>query len=422
MTEDDAVRNAPTRRDALKYGGTLIAGAGVAGCTGQSGSGSATDSGTATTGRETTTDGAETTTADDSQATETSGTYEACIEPAGCVSFAEVPETYIVYNGAWADMAFALGQREGFLTAGNMIPAFFFEPFGLDVPSADELSPLANWDGGGWSKEVFYELDPEVILMDPNYMHGTGWDGDWDQSDTEEIATNVAPFFGNNCRRRREFHDYKFYSLYGAFERLAALFQERERYEAFAKVHSKLQNEIQSRLPPNGERTTVGLINGGSNPAKGQFYPLHTQGEGYEMKPYRDLDVSSAFPKSMEGATIDYEKLLEIDPEIIVVHWGIGRTIDEDGFSASAFRKQYVEPMKEDGVGSQLTAVEEGNVYPGAFGEQGPIVNLLQTEMKAQQLYPEEFGEFDPEAFPEVSEQNRLFDRQRVRDIIAGDL
>jgi iron complex transport system substrate-binding protein len=141
------------------------------------------------------------------------------------------------------------------------------------------------------------------------------------------------------------------------------------------------------------------------------------------MKPYHDLEVKSAFSEELaESGAIGYERLLEVDPEIIVVHWGIGTTGDTDSFSASAFREQYVTPMEEDEVGSELTAVSEGRVYPGAYGEQGPIVNLLQTEMKAQQLYPEEFGEFDPEAFPEVPEENRLFDRDRVNDIIAGDL
>jgi iron complex transport system substrate-binding protein len=349
--------------------------------------------------------------------------YEACIEPAGCVTFQSVPESWLVYNGGWADMAFALGQRDGFLTAGNMIPGFFFDPFDLDVPSEDELAALSDWNGGGWSKEVFYELDPDVILMDPNYMHGTGWDDDWDEADTRDVAENVAPFFGNNCRRRRGFHDYKLYSLYGAFERLADLFRERERYEAFAALHDEVRSEIRSRLPPESERPEVGLINGGSAPAKGKFYPLHTQGEGYEMKPYRDLDVKSAFSPEMEkGGQIDYERMLEVDPEIIIVHWGIGTTGGESSFSAEAFREQYVRPMAEDSVGRQLTAVREGRVYPGAYGEQGPIVNLLQTEMKAQQLYPGEFGTFAPERFPEVPEENRLFDRQRVRDIIAGDI
>jgi len=415
VSEDDTPITDPTRRRTLKYGGALVTGGLLAGCTG--GSESADTTTTDATTRETT-DGESTT--ESAGTTETTDSYEACIEPAGCLTFEEVPETYAVYNGGWADMAFALGQLDGFLTAGNMIPAFFFEPFDLDVPSQDELPSM--WSEGGWDKESFYELDPDVFLIDPNYLHGTGWDGNWSEADTEEIAENVAPFFGNNMRRRREFHDYKLYSLYEGFERLADLFRERDRYEAFASLHEEVQSEIASRLPPEGERPTVGLINGGSDPAAAEFFPLDTQGEGYEMKPYRDLNVESAFPDSMEGGQADYETLLEIDPEIIVVHWGIGTTGDSDSFSAEAFREQYVTPMEEDSVGSQLTAVENGRVYPGQYGEQGPIVNLLQTEMVAQQLYPEEFGEFDPERFPEVPEENQLFDRQRVRDIVAGDL
>jgi iron complex transport system substrate-binding protein len=78
--------------------------------------------------------------------------------------------------------------------------------------------------------------------------------------------------------------------------------------------------------------------------------------------------------------------------------------------------------MKEDAVGNELTAVQEGNVYPGQYGEQGPLVNLLQTEMVAQQLYPEEFGEFVPEEFPAVPEDRQLFDRGRVKDIFAGGI
>jgi len=410
MARDDVSDVGPTRRECVKYGGAVVTGGLLAGCTG------ATDS----SATETTQPPTEETTSESQATTETTDSYEACIEPAGCLTFDSVPETYAVYNGGWADMAFALGRLDGFLTAGNMIPAFFFEPFDLDVPSQDELPSM--WSESDWDKESFYELDPDVFLIDPNYLHGTGRDSNWSEADTEEIAENVAPFFGNNMRRRREFHDYELYSLYEGFERLADLFRERERYEAFAALHEEVQSEIASRLPPADERPTVGLINGGSDPAAAEFFPLDTQGEGYEMKPYRDLSVESAFPDSMEGGTIDYEQLLEVDPEIVVVHWGIGTTGDTDSFSAAAFREQYVTPMEEDPVGSQLTAVENGRVYPGQYGEQGPIVNLLQTEMVAQQLYPEEFGEFDPEAFPEVPEENQLFDRQRVRDIVAGDL
>jgi len=403
MSGDDAAHEAPTRRDTIKYGGTIAVGGGLAGCLGN-------DSGS----------DAENAAGSDETPTEDTS-YEACIEPVGCQTFGAVPDTWLCYNGGWADMAFALGQRDGFITAGNMIPGFFFDPFGLDIPPEDELPPLRA-EGRGWDKELFLEYDPDVILMDSEFMHGTGWYDNWDEADTREISEQVAPFFGNNMRRRRDFHDYKLYTLYEGFERLAELFQERERYEAFAELHEEVQTEIAGRLPPESERPEVGLINGGSEPAQGTFYPLDTNGEGYEMKPYRDLDVDSAFPDDLvEAGEADYEQLLEVDPEIIIVHWGIGTTGDDDRFSASAFESQYVEPMRDHPVGSELTAVQNDAVYPGAYGEQGPIVNLLQTEMKAKQLYPEEFGAFDPERFPEVPADDRLFERQRVIDIIDGN-
>ncbi|ADQ68813.1 ABC transporter substrate-binding protein [Halogeometricum borinquense] len=407
MTGDSSQHEALTRRDYMKYGGAVVGGGLLAGCSSQSSTESAP----------TDTSGAEPT----ASATGTPAeSYEACIEPVGCQTFEEVPETYMVNNGEWADMAFALGQRDGFLTSAYMIPGFLFEPFGLDVPPLSETESLSQTN---WDKEIFYEQDPDVILMDPNYMHKTGWDKSWDKSDTNEISENVAPFFGNNILRRRDWHDYKLYSMYEALERLAELFQERERYEALAEVHASVQDEIQSRLPPADERPEIALINSASNPNEGTFYPMRTQDEGVELKPYRDLDIRSAFTADhIEAGTIDYETLLEVDPEILVVHWGISTTGDQDTFSPKAFREQFVTPFEEDPTGSQLTAVQEGNVYPGAFGSQGPLVNLLQTELVAQQLYPEEFGAFDAETFPEVPAEQQLFDRQRVSDIINGDI
>lgn len=404
---DDTIdtTEASTRRDTIKYGGAVVGGGLLAGCAGQSDTGSTPESTGTATGT--------------AESTQTEGSYEACIEPVGCQTFQKAPETYIVNNGEWADMAFALGQRDGFLTATNMIPGFLFKPFGLDVGTRSETESLAatNWD-----KEVFYELDPDVILMDPNYMHKTGWDKAWEASDTQEISENVAPFFGNNILRRREWHDYHLPTLYEALERLADLFQERERYEALAEVHSEVQNTVQSRLPPADKRPDIGLVNSATDPNEGTFYPMRTQVDGVEMKPYRDLDISSAFSASLvEAGTIDYEQLLETDPEIIVVHWGIGTTGDTETFSPETFRERYVTPMEEHSVGSQLTAVQKENVYPGAYGSQGPLINLLQTELVAQQMYPDEFGEFNSAQFPTVPEEFRLFDRQRVANIINGE-
>jgi hypothetical protein len=41
-------------------------------------------------------------------------------------------------------------------------------------------------------------------------------------------------------------------------------------------------------------------------------------------------------------------------------------------------------------VRSKVTAVQNDDRYLGGTPYQGPIINLLQTEMAAKQLYPEE--------------------------------
>jgi hypothetical protein len=58
--------------------------------------------------------------------------------------------------------------------------------------------------------------------------------------------------------------------------------------------------------------------------------------------------------------------------------------------------------------GTTLSAVEAGNVHRAGGFYQGPIINLSLTERAARQLYP---GEFDA--------SERLYDRQRVADIVS---
>lgn len=70
--------------------------------------------------------------------------------------------------------------------------------------------------------------------------------------------------------------------------------------------------------------------------------------------------------------------------------------------------------MRNHPVGRELAAVQNGRVYRGSYLNQGPIHNLFLTERGAKQLYPDVFGE--------VTGDDRLFDRQRVADIAAGDV
>lgn len=400
MSDETIRHGALTRRNYVKYGGAVVGGGLLAGC--------ASNDGAATSTSET----AGSTTAE----TETNARYEACIEPVGCQTFEAAPETWMAITGPWADMAIALGQRDGFQPAGWYGPSYFFDRVGIEWPT-DAGAPYSD---GKWDAEVFYELNPDVILTDPNYFAVN--DRSWDDSDTQDITDNVAPFFGSTVYRRLPYHDYRFYTLYEAFERLATLFQERERYEAFAAVFKEMQAEVQSRLPPENERPEIGLLNFDSSPSEGTFSPMTISAEGSEMKQYRDLGITSAFSaETVSSGEIDYEQLLEVDPEIIVIHSGVRLTTDDGEFDGQGFIDQFVTPLVEHPIGSQLTAAQVGNIYPGGSFQQGPIANLFQTELVARQLVPEEFGEFDPDNFPDVPEDEQLFDRQRVADIVTGE-
>jgi iron complex transport system substrate-binding protein len=142
------------------------------------------------------------------------------------------------------------------------------------------------------------------------------------------------------------------------------------------------------------------------------------------MKHFHDLNVKDGFASintEAYGDTVDYESLLEVDPEIIVVHWGIHNDWGNNEWKPGKFRADWRDAMADHSIGQELTAVQNDNVLPGAFPEQGPIVNLFSTELTAQTLYPDQFGAFNAEQYPEVPEENQLFDRQRVADIINGD-
>jgi iron complex transport system substrate-binding protein len=219
-------------------------------------------------------------------------------------------------------------------------------------------------------------------------------------------------------------------SMLEAFEKVGTVLGEGARVDAWLDLHEDLQAALRSRLPSADDAPSIGLINSGSNPAEGTFYVLDLADQGYEKKPYRDLGVveQNAFAGVETGqyGETDYETMLEVDPDVIVVHWGITTgsvTFDGDGaFDAEQFRKQFVAPMEDDDVGSRLTAVQNGQVLPGPTAEQGPLVNAFQTELTARLLFPEAFGELDFDAPLDVPEEQRLFDRGRVRDILDGDV
>ncbi|MDS0295443.1 ABC transporter substrate-binding protein [Halogeometricum luteum] len=398
MTRD--TQDGSTRRRFLKAGTGLAVSGALAGC-GQDGAGSTAtgDGGDPTSSaRDESTTGEGTDAATESASGES---YAVSMEPVGTVELDGVPESWVPFTGDYADMGVALGQADGLEAIG--VPERFGTHYYEELPdvSVDKES-LTTLYQEGTGKEIFYEIGADVHVVDPNFMSNRL---QWSRSDVEEVRRNVAPFFGNTIFTRvYDWHDYQHYSLYEAFEKVAQLFRQQERYDAFANLNEEVTASIRENLPD--ESLDVALLYPASIPPE-SFYP-YLIGEGTASKQWRTLNVGDALAKNgiadaqAGGGTIDFETLLDIDPDAIAVR--IQGNITEE-----YFRENVVRPLQQHDVASQLTAVQNDRVVYGGLTYQGPIIYLFQLEMAAQGLYPEAFGD-EP-----------LFDRRRVNDIVTGD-
>jgi len=386
MSDNDSSTTGTSRRATLKYGGTLVASLGAAGCSDLIG------------------DPAGTPTA--------SGRYSVEMAPMGQVNFDATPKSWVPYGGDYADMGVALGQADGLTRIGNAGEYYTYVYDELPGVSVDDATlNRQSLVDAGMDKELFYEMDSDVHVIDTGMLRN--W-FDWTDGDVREIRDNVAPFVGNMIFRRSDsWHDYRYYTLYQAFEKIAAVFDERERYEAFQEFHDEFIAEVQSRLPSATERPTVMLTYEGTTEPE-TFSPYRLNDKGTSKKQWNDLGVSDALAgtgvenlSTENRGELDYENLLEVDPDVLLIR-------GHEQKSASEFRDTVLDYMQEHPVGSELTAVQNGRVYRGGYLRQGPIHNFFLTERAAKQLYPDEFGE--------VTSDEELFDRQRVADIINGDI
>jgi iron complex transport system substrate-binding protein len=406
MAHDDAGHGAPTRRDYLRYGGVAVASGLLAGCVGSSEpeeteTTAATET-SAPTGTETGTGtGTETgTPAGD-------GSHSVTMEPVGTVEFESVPERWIAYDGGYADMAVALGKGSDLTGIGSADRYYTYVYDELPGVSVDLEAIEANPEVR--TKEEFYELDNDVHLYDPEML--INW-FDWDRADVEEVSSNVGPFLGNLIfRRSDEWHDYRYYTLYEAFGKVAEVFHETERYEALKAFHDEFVADVRAELPPADERPNVFLTYEGTAEPE-TFSPYRLDDRGTSKKQWRDLGVTDALAgtdienlSTTNRGELDYENLLEVDPDVILVR-------GHERKSAAEFHETVLAYMREHPLGRELAAVQDGRVYRGGYLFQGPIHNLFLTERAAKQLYPDVFGE--------VGGDERLFDRERVAEIVTG--
>jgi len=393
MADEVTEHEAPTRRDYMKYGGAVVGGCLLAGCAGQFDSGETPES----KNTETTTSGATETETPEQP-------HSVTMEPVGTVAFDEVPETVAPLTADYIDMMVALGHGDAAQSIwypGRYKTIHYEELDGVSI-DLDRLTQLWN---SGVPKEPFYEVDADLHLMDPHSL--TDWFGAWDQDDRAEIRENVAPFLGNLIFRRTDsWHDYRYYSLYGAFEKVAEIFQERERFEAIKSIHADLVADVQSRLPAPDDRPNAALVFGGTQPE--EFTPYRLSGNGANKEHFHTLGLSDAFAGSGIGGlstensgTIDYETLLEVDPDSLLIRY------HEEGLTREAFEQDVVQYMRDHPVGGELTAVQEGKVFRGGPIFCGPLHNLFMIERYAKGYFPDEFSE------------DQLFDRTRLAKIVT---
>jgi len=415
MDQDLTDRATPTRRACLKGGGALLSGGLLAGCAGQNDAESSPDA-TETAAATTTTDAE---TAGDGDA----AGYTVSMSPAGDVTFESVPVDVMVYNLVYADAAVAFGHGDavnslGFDSdaGGRTLDAYYERLDGVSFDRSD-LAQLNSGSGNvNIDKELVYELDSDLHLVDPALV--ASFDG-WDQSDVEEIREQVAPWFGNAYSRTHAqppepyADDYEYYTLWEIVENVGQVFREEDRYAALESVHSDLLDTIRSDLPPESERPTVGVVIYMDE----TFYPTKIDAPGFATSHIRPLGVTDAFAAGdvTFETSYDFEAMLEIDPDVLLHSYGI-----DSYYDVASIR----ETLENHPVGGELSAVRNDRVYPSGTPVQGPIMNLFQLEMTAKQLYPDRFGAwpaYDGGAYPEIPEDERLFDRERVAGIVTGD-
>jgi iron complex transport system substrate-binding protein len=329
--------------------------------------------------------------------------YSVTMESVGTVEFDSVPESWAANNGSWADMGVALGQEP---PETVYLSQRYHTQLYDDIPdvSVDQSEIGSLWEGG-LDAEKFLSLgeDVDVFAMDPNFIVNRS--DNLEESDIEQIEAAGTPFFGNSSfSRGYEWHDYPFLPLYDAFEKMAELFQEQERYAAFEKLHTEFQENVEAIVPAEDDRRSVAIMWPQPVEKPEKFSPYLID-EGTSFKQWRDLGVKDAFATTdvedfhAGRSRVDYELLLDIDPDVLLIRGNEAKTAEE-------FQNTVVSFMENHDVASSLTAVKNGDVYRGGPLYQGPITNMVLTERAASQVYGVEA---------------ELFDRQRVADIVNGE-
>ncbi|WP_459193207.1 ABC transporter substrate-binding protein [Halosimplex sp. J119] len=406
------------RRRQLLVGTASLVATGVAGCSSSSGGSGDTAASPADSSSETTETpaGEAEATTEPTETTADPTPYTVEIAPHGEFTFEEVPETYTVIPSVYLDIGMALGKQPVAATDMARAPTKFYDILPDVEFNEDEIMALATGSESGYDKENFLAADADVNLIDPR---GLGRFTDWDDSDIREIEEATGPFIATGIRfgPAHPFGNEQdtYYELYDVFEKIATVFQRQEQYQEWVSIREEMMETIEAELPPEGERPSVIALWRGVDPTTGEFYLSVVDQYQNQTLPLYRLGFEDGYDAEIPGGgTIGYEELLDHDPDYLAVVGSLTSDTHEQ------FVNNIVEPFENDPNGQELTAVQEGNILRIGGQYQGPIVDLFATEAVAKMAWPDSFGEW-PGPVDEVPEDEQLFDRQRVSDVINGN-
>jgi iron complex transport system substrate-binding protein len=338
-----------------------------------------------------TTEGSETAEPTDTQTATPDTSYSVSMEPVGEVTFDEPPESVAHYFPGYGDMAVALGHGDTINSMGFMARFHTDHYAELDGVSIDKSELTELIGDAGIDKEIFFELDSDLHMIDPQWLVNNGF-FKLDESDIEEISSSNGPFLGNTIFRRTDsWHDYRYYSMYDAFAKVAAVHQEEEKYAELKSFHDEFIAEVQSDLPgPDSRPNALLCFAAGDEPEK--FSPYRLSGKGTNKKQFRDLGITDALAgtgidglSTTDRGQIDYETMLEVDPDSLLVRGHETKSREE-------FENTVVSFMKDHDVASDLTAVQNGKVFRGGPIYTGPLHHLFLTERFAKRYFPDSFS------------------------------
>lgn len=345
------------------------------------------------------------------------------IEPVGALPAERTaPDSWIGGRDMTVDVAVCLDELDSM--DGMIRPEDthlqFYDALGIDV----DLSDVTNIEPESHqiNKELVYEVNPDVVAVDPNRLVVNNG---LEVTDIEELAENVAPFFGNYSREAREGAwpnwpdgEYNYYEFSELMLKYGELFGQRDRMEEIVSFREDVVADVTDRLPPESERPRVALLLWFPDPETSSGYRVYNtvpkRKETYGQMQYRQLGAREAFGEDVHeaGATVEVgeEAMAEADPDVVILNFGLG---NEEDASDTA------DVLRDRPVTSGIGAVENDRIHIGGVPYQGPITSLYQFEMLAKQLYPGEFGEFH--GIGNIPESEWLFDRAELGELIGTE-